>query len=342
MKLTLITATYNRANEIKKQIKRILNQSFKDFEYIIVDDNSNDKTKDVILSFNDKRIIYLKNQANLGTNKSVLKALDIAKGKFIALIADDDEFIDNDFFKKAMQYNEDIISAKYETVLNGKVIKNGFKCKKEILNTNEALNIFNQFVFGGNTIFKKELLKRVMSYDFKHDFSIIFFALINAKSIRFINDTVFRWYLETDSNSFTAKLLRNPYKLLKWDLRFLDEVIPILEKENRYQKFKWFFEKRIFEIFENVEFNYFLSKREEIFNKLLSNIDKEVYIYGAGQIGVLLKEFLEKNNIKVLGVVDDYKKGYLDINDIDKSKQVIIASLKKKFDNKNVFKINKK
>ena len=162
MKLTLITATYNRANEIKKQIKRKLNQSFKDFEYIIVDDNSNDKTKDVILSFNDKRIIYLKNQANLGTNKSVLKALDIAKGKFIALIADDDEFIDNDFFKKAMQYNEDIISAKYETVLNGKVIKNGFKCKKEILNTNEALNIFNLFVFGGNTIFKKELLKKVM------------------------------------------------------------------------------------------------------------------------------------------------------------------------------------
>ena len=66
MKLTLITATYNRAEKLKIQIERILNQTYKEFEYIIVDDNSNDKTKEVILSFKDKddRIIYLKRRKN--------------------------------------------------------------------------------------------------------------------------------------------------------------------------------------------------------------------------------------------------------------------------------------
>ena len=248
MKLTLITATYNRAEKLKIQIERILNQTYKEFEYIIVDDNSNDKTKEVILSFKDKddRIIYLKNQKNLGPNKSVLKALNIARGDFVASVADDDEFIDNDFFRKAMQYNEDIISAKYETVLNGKIIKNGFESQKDVLNSEEALNIFNQFVLGGNTIVKKELLQKVMSYNFMHDYSVIFFTLIDAKSIRFINEVVFRWYLDIEGNSFTADLLKSPYDLLKWDLKFLDEVIPILKNENRYKEFKYFFEKRVF------------------------------------------------------------------------------------------------
>ena len=90
-----------------------------------------------------------------------------------------------------------------------------------------------------------------------------------------------------------------------------------------------FLKKEYFEIFENVEFNYYLTNRDKVFKKLLLELDKEVYIYGAGQVGILLKEFLEENNIKVLGIIDDCKKGFLKIDEIDKNKQLIIATFKK-------------
>ena len=326
MKISVITSTYNRANKIKTQIKSILSQTYQNFEYIIVDDNSSDNTFEIINNFKDKRIKTIRNEKNLKTNASIKKALQIAKGEYIVLIADDDTIHDKTFFEMAMKFNEDIISTKYETVFNVKVITHEFISKKNLLNQNEALKIFEQFVFGGNTIFKKSILQEVMKYDFSHDFSILFFCIIYSNKIRFINKNVFYWYLDTEENTFSANLLKNPYELLKWDLKFLDEIVPILKKQNLYKKYKWFIDEKVFKIFENVEFNYYLTNKEKLFDSL--KINNEVYIYGYGQVGVLLEGYFTKRGIKILGFIDD-NKNVLKLNQIDKTKQIIIATYKK-------------
>jgi len=63
---TVITPTYNRAYIISETIKSVLNQTFSDFEYIIIDDGSTDDTEKVVRSFCDQRVIYLRLLQNSG------------------------------------------------------------------------------------------------------------------------------------------------------------------------------------------------------------------------------------------------------------------------------------
>jgi len=325
--ISIVIATYNRAKLIKSCLEKLLKMG-SIFEIIIVDDASVDETEKVIKSIQNKKIKYFKNKHNLGIQKSYFNGLKKASGDYVTFLADDDEYIDKNFFDKISKYDEDIISAKKETILNGIIVKNSFFSKKNILTSIEALEIFYQFAFGGNSVFRREILDKVMQFKFKHDFSSVFFLLIFAKKIRFINEVVFRWELNLEGDSFSAKLLNNPYKLLKWDISFIDEITPVLKEKNLYEEYKWFINKRIFEIFENVEFNYNLTRKEQLFEKLLKNIDRNVYIYGYGQVGVFLKKFLEDKGIKVLGFIDD-NKNVLKVNEIDRTKEVIIATFKR-------------
>ena len=58
--ISIVVPTYNRANVIHKSIDSILNQTYKDFELIIVDDGSTDNTESVVLNYQDSRIRYYK------------------------------------------------------------------------------------------------------------------------------------------------------------------------------------------------------------------------------------------------------------------------------------------
>jgi len=64
MKVSVIIPTYNRAHMITEAIDSALNQTFKDFELIIVDNCSSGNTESVVKSYDDKRIRYFKNQNN--------------------------------------------------------------------------------------------------------------------------------------------------------------------------------------------------------------------------------------------------------------------------------------
>jgi len=73
-------------------IQSVLNQTFKDFELIIVDGASTDNTKEVVNSFIDERIIYIKQKENISNIDSLNRGLAVARGKYIALQDDDDEW----------------------------------------------------------------------------------------------------------------------------------------------------------------------------------------------------------------------------------------------------------
>ena len=88
--ISVILSTYNDEKTISNAIKSILNQSFYNFELIIINDCSTDKTKEVIQSFDDNRIVYLENNINIGRSRSRNNGIKIAKGEFIAIIDGDD------------------------------------------------------------------------------------------------------------------------------------------------------------------------------------------------------------------------------------------------------------
>jgi len=92
LKISVIMAVFNGEKNIAAAIESILNQTYKDFEFIIVDDGSNDRSYEIIKNYADKddRIKIIRNNSNTGLTKSLNKAITQAKGEFIARQDDDD------------------------------------------------------------------------------------------------------------------------------------------------------------------------------------------------------------------------------------------------------------
>lgn len=90
--VSIITPTYNHEKYIGECIESVLNQTFKKWEMIIIDDGSTDNTGEVVSSYDDDRIIYIK-QENQGPYKLGItynKALKLSKGEYIAMLEGDD------------------------------------------------------------------------------------------------------------------------------------------------------------------------------------------------------------------------------------------------------------
>ena len=87
--VSVVMSVYNAENYIKDAISSVLNQSYKDFEFIIINDGSIDNSKNIIESFNDGRIV-LYNQENKGLSKALNFGINKAKGLFIARMDADD------------------------------------------------------------------------------------------------------------------------------------------------------------------------------------------------------------------------------------------------------------
>lgn len=89
--VSIIMPSYNTGKFIKETIMSVINQTYKNWELIIVDDCSNDNTDKVVTEFlSDERIRYYKNEINIGAALSRNKAIQMAKGKFIAFLDSDD------------------------------------------------------------------------------------------------------------------------------------------------------------------------------------------------------------------------------------------------------------
>jgi glycosyltransferase involved in cell wall biosynthesis len=115
MKVSVIIPVFNGESCLEKAINSVLKQNFKkeDYEIIVINDCSNDNTENIILDFNNKteNFIYIKNEKNLGVNESRNKAINIAKGKYIAFLDADDEWMPEKLsiqYKK-MNENKDIV-----------------------------------------------------------------------------------------------------------------------------------------------------------------------------------------------------------------------------------------
>ena len=96
-KISVVLPVYNGEKYLKDAIDSILNQTFEDFELIIINDGSKDNSKKIISNYSDKRIIYIEQE-----NKGFAKALNIGashcKGEFIARMDQDDISVANRFF----------------------------------------------------------------------------------------------------------------------------------------------------------------------------------------------------------------------------------------------------
>src|SRR6187402_1069163 len=93
MRITIITVCYNRKYTIEKAMKSVLNQNYPDIEYIIIDGNSTDGTKEIIESYGNAISQYI-SEPDKGMYDAINKGLQLATGDVIGLMHSDDEFYD--------------------------------------------------------------------------------------------------------------------------------------------------------------------------------------------------------------------------------------------------------
>jgi len=100
--VSVITPVYNREKYLVECIESVLNQTYKNFEFIIIDDKSSDNTLQIIKNYalNDPRIRVLENDKNIGATLSFNRGLDISKGEFIARMDSDDISLPERFQKQ--------------------------------------------------------------------------------------------------------------------------------------------------------------------------------------------------------------------------------------------------
>ena len=106
--ISVVMSTNNDEKYIESSIESILSQTFSDFEFIIVNDGSTDKTNEIIETYSkkDSRIITLINKDKIGLTKSLIKGIDICRGKYIARQDADDISISTRFEAQVACFND--------------------------------------------------------------------------------------------------------------------------------------------------------------------------------------------------------------------------------------------
>lgn len=88
--ISIVMPVYNGEKYLREAVESILAQTWKDFEFIIINDGSTDHSEEIILSYCDERIVYLKNNNNSGICVTLNKGINAARGKYIVRMDCDD------------------------------------------------------------------------------------------------------------------------------------------------------------------------------------------------------------------------------------------------------------
>lgn len=106
-KISVVMSVYNSSAFVAEAIESVLQQSFSDFEFIIINDGSSDNSEAIITSFKDKRINYIVNEGNKGLIYSLNRGISVAKGQYIARMDADDVCDKTRFQKQINEFEKD-------------------------------------------------------------------------------------------------------------------------------------------------------------------------------------------------------------------------------------------
>lgn len=238
---SIVLPTFNQADFLKLSIRSILNQTYKNWELLIINNNSKDKTTDVIKSFKDKRVRVFKidnkgllaKSRNLGINK--------ARSEWICFIDSDDKW----FPEKLMKMKQYIDYKEGDLYYHDLVFENkGFFFKKKISDKSKTIKkpILKYFAENGNPIgqssvvVKKNILKRVnLISENKEKFSWedfdtwIKISKITDRFIRVPNVLASIWVGRENISSLDRQIL-NTYRIKKYYYKTLNKYLTLKEK----------------------------------------------------------------------------------------------------------------
>ena len=204
--ISVLMPVYNCSQYVSAAVKGILNQTFKEFEFIIIDDGSTDGTEKIISGIKDKRIIYKKTK-HKGTSAALNFGISIASGNWIARLDSDDLNVPSRLEKQVnfILSNPDVdILSSWSVYFKdpGKIL---FLLKEPIEHGDiyDYLNLHNP-INSSSVIYRKSLIKKAKyneEFTSNEDFEL-FFRL--RDEVKFHNIPEFLTYTRIRSGSKTS------------------------------------------------------------------------------------------------------------------------------------------
>jgi len=172
-KVTVLMTVYNGIPYLEKAIESIIGQTYTNFEFLIVDDCSKDNSKELIISYKDKRIRLIENDRNLGQEESLNIGLSQSRGEYVARIDQDDVSMPDRLSKQVSFLNNHSNIAVVGTW--GKFINKNGKITGDFVVPVDEKDIISGIILGGpipihpSVMFRKKPVIEQGGYN--HDFS---------------------------------------------------------------------------------------------------------------------------------------------------------------------------
>lgn len=244
-KVSILMTVYNHQKYIFQSIKSILDQNFKNFEFIIIDNGSTDKSKTIVQKFKSKKIRFFKLKKNIGRTNCLNYGLKKCRGEFIAIQDSDDISKKNrilfqlNYLKKNPKVG--LVGSNFNVIdRKGKILK---KTTIDLNLINDPRAIIHSNIIGHSTVmYRKNLIKFTRGYpkQFLYAQDYAFYLKIFTKyNIKLINkNLVLIRQSHSDSESArvskTYLIQKEAINLIFWTLKNIEtslyEKIKILKK----------------------------------------------------------------------------------------------------------------
>lgn len=165
-RVTVLMSVYNGEKYLNEAIDSILSQTYTDFEFLIIDDGSTDRTSDILNSYDDPRIRIVTNKENIGLTKSLNRGLKLSQGEYIARMDADDISLPERFEKQIsfLEHHSDVVlvgTAKWIIDKKGNVLYGDTPplepSYRNLLNSNQIVH--------GSVMIRRDILLEYNGYD---------------------------------------------------------------------------------------------------------------------------------------------------------------------------------
>lgn len=167
MKISVVTVCYNAVQTLEKTMLSVLNQTYPDVEYIIIDGGSTDGTVDIIKKYAD-RLAYWVSEPDKGIYDAMNKGIKVATGEWICFLNSGDSFYERAILEKVFKdvdINNDFVDVIYgDMILNYSFV--------DLISYPLSLSMFNQtFPFSHPSSFVKLVYMKSMYFDTQYKFA---------------------------------------------------------------------------------------------------------------------------------------------------------------------------
>jgi len=203
-KISVLLSTYNNEKTIKLSIGSILDQTYKNFELLIIDDGSEDNTLQICKSFSDSRIKLFKNDSNIGLTKSLNKFTQYATGKYLARQDGDDISLNNRLQKQIAVFNKfdnlDIVTSRAYVKNSNRIIPK----YRNYISYKILINYLNPFIHG-TLMIKNDSFIKLNRYNenfiYAQDYKLFYDAIKLNMKIKVISEPIYILNLENNISS---------------------------------------------------------------------------------------------------------------------------------------------